>query len=1221
VVSNAGGQITSITTPARRSVSYGYNSGYLSSLTSVLGGSWSYSYAGGLLSSIGAPSGTQLAVTWAGGKVASAIATDAAHRFADTYSYGASTTTRYASVNTGSGNVQEPYIDSFVNGIAVSSQTPAGNIWTYQYDRQINQIGKLSPANDQWLFTYSSQGDPTSLTLTPSSGTASVWSYTWDANHQMKSEIDPTGLKSTWMYAGYQLISSAGPSNLNSTSYTYNSLGERLTVLTGATKTTYSYDPVGDVTGSLVSVGIRSVNGLGPVSAYDEAGNLTSTTSADGHTTPSARNSSYTTTNTYDGAGNLLTSTAAGKTTSYGYNPAGRLTSKTQGSNTTTYVWSDLAGTLVTTAGTSVTTTSYDPSGNVRSVASNRVGSSTTNTLTGDGLIATQTNDAGVVTSNTYDADNRLVARSDTAGNTASWMWNALNQQTKAVINGVTTTTSYDLAGRKMGTTGPKGTVTTTYGTNGLVATTTNAQGTTTYTYDQQGNVVKEVTGGGLTSTFAYDGNGHITSETLDGITTSFVYDANGWLSSKTDALARTTSYSYDALGRLTYQSSSGSPGSGWQAPVAQAFGYDAAGRLTNVTDETGSRAYVYDAAGQLTSASTTSPRAAFNGSFTYANSSGGSVSETYPDATVATTTYDASGNPVSVATGTSASSVSVAYQRAVTGREAAVMSRNGTLSLVKDSAAGQMGSATLQCGSTSELIYGASYGTGGQLSGQSIFTQSGASASATSTTQTLPSAFGLAQSAGLGSHSESASLSTSPSCVSGTPSPAGSPSTNDNHDPVPAGVAAPTWNYVPSPLGLPATTDGVVNTAATYTAAGDMASLGGVATVASASHPSELTSVAGESVTYDAAGEVQSITASSVTRFFTYDAAGNLICISLQSLCTGSPIAMTYDYLGRVVTLVNNGAVTYFVYDPRSGALAEEFHGSSEYRRYIYGQGLAAIQVVGGANYYVTNNAQGLPMAETDAQGNLVGAEIQGGQLSGSVVLNSQSDAIPANWNHGLITIPSYGVALTAQGAADITTGRLLGPESVAPNAPNGLQSPYVSDDAAMGAIDPLAAPGTDSAVTTSASFGSSLPTLTDPTPLPATPELAAAPTVGAWPVTPKPTTPAPWLASTSPAPATPLGQTAVMSLLERSALSVITIGQILSDVYKLGYNDTAQQLVALGYNIDAVSSVLYQIYHFTSTALGQFLTHAAPYSSSGFSCTPTQVAQAILSTYPQAV
>jgi RHS repeat-associated protein len=119
---------------------------------------------------------------------------------------------------------------------------------------------------------------------------------------------------------------------------------------------------------------------------------------------------------------------------------------------------------------------------------------------------------------------------------------------------------------------------------------------TTTYQYDALGRITATTDAMGHTTTTAYDANGNVTSITdATGAVTQYVYDAAGRRTAITDPLGHTTTTAYDAADRPT--------------SVTDALGdttttrYDAAGDVTASIDALGhTMTMAYDAAGNVTS-------------------------------------------------------------------------------------------------------------------------------------------------------------------------------------------------------------------------------------------------------------------------------------------------------------------------------------------------------------------------------------------------------------------------------------------------------------------------------------------------------------------------------------------------------------------------------------------------------------------------------------------
>ncbi|HKO55578.1 MAG TPA: hypothetical protein VJ276_06830 [Thermoanaerobaculia bacterium] len=187
----------------------------------------------------------------------------------------------------------------------------------------------------------------------------------------------------------------------------------------------------------------------------------------------------------------------------------------------------------------------------------------------------------------------------------------------------------------------------------------------TRYDYDAQDNLVSVTDPNGNVTTYAYDDFGRMQrqSSPVTGETT-YAYDAAGNLLSTHDANGATTTRTYDALSRVTSATSSRAGAAtesvSWTYDAATAGNY-AVGRVTSMSDPTGSTLYRYDRRGLLKSEEKTIDGTSFTTSFAH-DPSGNRVSLTYPSGRVVTYGYDFADRPVSAAAGATPLVTSATY-------------------------------------------------------------------------------------------------------------------------------------------------------------------------------------------------------------------------------------------------------------------------------------------------------------------------------------------------------------------------------------------------------------------------------------------------------------------------------------------------------------------------------------------------------------------------------
>lgn len=214
------------------------------------------------------------------------------------------------------------------------------------------------------------------------------------------------------------------------------------------------------------------------------------------------------------------------------------------------------------------------------------------------------------VTHYEYDANGNLTKVTDGLGNVTVQHYDALNRMVKQQQPHPTAAgqlgevnMQYNSLDQLISVTDPNN-KTTQYTRNvqGQVLTRNSPDtGTTTHTYDNAGNLKTKQDGKGQVTTYSYDVLNRLTqSQYADGQTIQYSYDDSnhygiGRLSQITD-ITGTTQYQYNARGQVT-QNTRQIKGQTYTT----SYTYNANGQLTNMTYPTGlSIAYSYDALGQI---------------------------------------------------------------------------------------------------------------------------------------------------------------------------------------------------------------------------------------------------------------------------------------------------------------------------------------------------------------------------------------------------------------------------------------------------------------------------------------------------------------------------------------------------------------------------------------------------------------------------------------------
>jgi RHS repeat-associated protein len=454
-----------------------------------------------------------------------------------------------------------------------SANCPAADAFT-TYDSNGFVASETDFEGNTTTYVNNSRGLPTTVTEASGSADERTTTITWHATHNLPTQVVEPGLRTDFTYTSGGLVLTRTETDLTTHTVPYTTAGRSRTW-------TYAYN----AEGLLASVdGPRTDVADTTGYTYTAAGYLATVTDALGHVT---------TVTGHDGMGRPLSVTDAhGVVTDLAYDPRGRLTSVTVNAasgNATTAIAYTPAGDVarITRPDQSYLDFVYDPARRLTSIVDNlgeridytlnlagnrtatmvraaggAVTRSTTATFDELGRVLTQVGAGAQVTGFAHDKNSLLVGVTDPLSRQTGYAYDALNR---------------------------------------LIQVTDAATNTVPLAYDGRDNLTQVTDQRGLATAYVVDGFGYvIQAASPDTGVTVNVYDEAGNLTRTTDARGVVTDLAYDSLDRLTAKTF---PAAGAENV---AFTYDGAGagfgigRLTGMTDPSGSTAWSYDERGNV---------------------------------------------------------------------------------------------------------------------------------------------------------------------------------------------------------------------------------------------------------------------------------------------------------------------------------------------------------------------------------------------------------------------------------------------------------------------------------------------------------------------------------------------------------------------------------------------------------------------------------------------
>ena len=521
-----------------------------------------------------------------------------------------------------------------------------GDITYFQYETATRQPGAGDSGSVNSAHLLASITDPRGVVVMRAQfdefgrlagnadGNGATTTQTFDEANNLQRVVDRRGNATTYTFDAAGNITRVADARGGITNLTYDANGNELTrsdPLGHTVTKTYNpvtgkvlteRDPLGRTTTTAYVTGGLDFERQNPASVTDPLGRVTNYAYRPGDaTTPGAVPSSITeplgrvTAIGQDARGNLSSLNVGGIATTYVYDAQGRRTRETDGvGNVVDYTF-DANGNELTRRTT-------------RTVAGVPRVETTTRVYDGENRVTQETDPTGAVRRMSYNAAGQMDTSTDALGRVTRYSYDANSRLVRTEFpDGSSELVGYDANGNETSRTDRQGRVTRmVYDELNRHVETEHPDGSRVLMeYDAAGRMTAEVDGTGARRASGYDAASQLTSNTdASGRRTEHSYDPAG---NRTQTLlpdGRVIGYVYDALNRLTrtdfpdgsshtvtYRTDNRKATETDARGVTTTYGYDAAGRLVSVVqsgiatptaygyDETNARTLQRDAAGR----------------------------------------------------------------------------------------------------------------------------------------------------------------------------------------------------------------------------------------------------------------------------------------------------------------------------------------------------------------------------------------------------------------------------------------------------------------------------------------------------------------------------------------------------------------------------------------------------------------------------------------------